>query len=101
MGGAGAFYVTLERISPRLMDFLVMATCFKGQETREAKPADAPNNLFEHLGGFHKPEGDFRDRRSITTWVETHPGASAIVAGAMIAAASAAFAFLSSNPKRK
>ena len=101
VGGAGVFYATLQRVSPRLMDRLIMATSFKGQETNEVKSPEAPSNLFEHIGGFHKTEGEFPGRRSITTWVETHPAASAIAAGALIASASAVFAFLSTNPKRK
>lgn len=77
VGGAGMALLLLQRLSPRLVDSLLVRIGFRGQRTREPKPADAPNNLFQPLPGFYeKVEGDFSREQltqSVATEVELGP----------------------------
>jgi short-subunit dehydrogenase len=74
-GGAGKAMLLTQRISPRLMDRLMLYAGFDSQKTDEPKHEDDPHNLFEALDE-HRIEGDFSDRshsRSLHNWLETHP----------------------------
>jgi len=77
-GGAGRAMALIQRISPQLMDTLLLqaGAGFKLQQTSEPKSEDAPNNLFELITGFDRVEGDFSKQsraNSYSTWLETHP----------------------------
>jgi hypothetical protein len=76
-GGAGRAMDLIERLSPQLMDTLLLqaGAGFKLQKTSEPKSEDAPDNLFEPISGFHRVEGDFSKQsraNSYSTWLETH-----------------------------
>ncbi|MEH2212178.1 SDR family oxidoreductase [Nostoc sp.] len=75
VGDAGQVMDFTQRLSPRLMDTLLLQAGFKLQKTTESKPEDAPDNLFEPISDFDRVEGDFskKTQPSISTWLETHP----------------------------
>ena len=79
-GGAGRAMDLIQRLSPQLMDTLLLqaGAGFKLQKTSEPKSEDAPDNLFEPIAGFDRVEGDFSKQsraNSYSTWLETHPTA--------------------------
>jgi NAD(P)-dependent dehydrogenase (short-subunit alcohol dehydrogenase family) len=61
VGDAGKILDLLQRVSPSLVDSLLLAIAFQGQRTNEPKSADAPNNVFAPIEGYDKVEGDFRN----------------------------------------
>jgi NAD(P)-dependent dehydrogenase (short-subunit alcohol dehydrogenase family) len=74
-GGAGKAMLLTQRISPRLMDALMLLAGFDSQKTDEPKSEDDPHNLFETVYE-DRIEGDFSDRahpRSFHNWLETYP----------------------------
>jgi NAD(P)-dependent dehydrogenase (short-subunit alcohol dehydrogenase family) len=74
-GGAGKAMLLTQRISPRLMDALMLRAGFDSQKTDEPKSEDDPHNLFEALDE-DRIEGDLSDRahpRSLHNWLERHP----------------------------
>jgi NAD(P)-dependent dehydrogenase (short-subunit alcohol dehydrogenase family) len=89
-GGAGEALLLTKRISPRLMDAILMRMAFNGQKTDEPKSEDAPSNLFEPIMGYNKVYGDFINRAkstSIFNWLETHPIAGLALVGTAFGAA--------------
>jgi NAD(P)-dependent dehydrogenase (short-subunit alcohol dehydrogenase family) len=62
VGGVGKLVELGQRISPRLMDYLLSLTSFKMQRSQEPKPADAPNNMFKPIKGYNQVEGDFKNQ---------------------------------------
>ncbi len=74
-GGAGKAMLLTQRLSPGLMDAIMLREGFDSQKTDEPKPENAPDNLFEPLVD-NRIEGDFSDRahpRSLYNWLKTHP----------------------------
>src|SRR5918997_2718751 len=93
-GGAGKGLILGQRLSPRLMDAVMLRGGFGSQMTDEPKSADDPDALFEPVQGQNRTDGDFGDetlRRSLVTWLDTHP---AIKRGALAGAALGATALL-------
>jgi NAD(P)-dependent dehydrogenase (short-subunit alcohol dehydrogenase family) len=91
-GGAGKAVAIGQRISPALVDALMLMTAFEGQKTDERKSPDAPNTLDDGpIEGMHdRVEGEFSDQTrqtSIYTYLETHPsvalGAAVLGVGAL------------------
>jgi len=67
---------TGKRIAPRLIDAYLLGTAFRGQRSREPKPATAPSTLFKSETGDDRIHGDFTHiakKRSLYTWLQTHP----------------------------
>jgi hypothetical protein len=62
VGGAGNAISMTQRLSPRLMDALLLRTAFEGQRTDQPKSDDAPSNLFGPIAGYDRVEGDFGDQ---------------------------------------
>ena len=62
VGDAGQVMNFTQRLSPRLMDTLLLQAGFKLQKTTEPKPEDAPDNLFEPISNFDRVEGDFSEK---------------------------------------
>jgi len=76
VGGAAKAVILSQAISPRLLDVLLKIRGFEIHYTREPKPEDAPDNLFEPIEGHNAVEGSFRDRahlRSLYNWLELRP----------------------------
>ena len=86
-GGAGKGMILGQRLSPRLMDAIMVRGGFGSQMTDEPKPEDAPDGLFEPLEDKNRTEGDFDGQTlpsSLFTWLDTHP---AMKRGALAGAA--------------
>ena len=76
VGGAAKAVILSQALSPRLVDVLLRVRGFEVHYTREPKPEDAPDNLFEPIDGYNTVEGSFRDQahpRSLYNWLELHP----------------------------
>jgi NAD(P)-dependent dehydrogenase (short-subunit alcohol dehydrogenase family) len=75
-GGAGKGMLLTQRLSPRLMDALMLRGGFASQMTDEPKSAEDPDALFAPVNGQDRAEGDFAGQatpRSYLTWLDTHP----------------------------
>ena len=87
-GGAAKAMLLTQRLSPRLMDALLLRTGFESQKTDEPKAQGAPDNLFGPIEGHDTVEGDFGDRvhpRSLHDWLEIHPAVRrGLLAGAAL-----------------
>jgi len=82
VGGAAKAVILSQAVSPRLLDLLLKVRGFEVHYTREPKPEDAPDNLFEHIEGHNVVEGSFRERahsRSLYNWLELHPTVKRVV----------------------
>ena len=87
-GGAGKGMILTQRLSPRLMDALMLGGGFDAHRTDTPKLEDAPDGLFGPVEGYDKAEGDFVGEslsRSLITWLATHPASKrGAVAGAAL-----------------
>jgi NAD(P)-dependent dehydrogenase (short-subunit alcohol dehydrogenase family) len=86
-GGTGKGMILGQRLSPRLMDAVMLRGGFESQMTDEAKPKDAPDGLFGPVENQSKTDGDFDGQTlpsSLATWLDTHP---AVKRGALAGAA--------------
>src|ERR671910_886378 len=75
-GGAGKGMLLTQRLSPRLMDALMVRGGFCSQMTDEPKSTADPDGLFALMEGQDRAEGDFSEQalpRSYLTWLDTHP----------------------------
>jgi hypothetical protein len=65
----------LQRISPELVDAILLLIAFQGQRTNEPKSEDAPDNVFEPIEGYNKIKGDFDELTipSVTDWFDKNP----------------------------
>ncbi len=75
VGDVGRVLDVLQRVSPSLVDALLLLISFQGQRTNEPKSEDAPNNVFAPIAGYDKVEGDFGNLTipSVTDWFEKNP----------------------------
>ncbi len=75
VGDVGKVLDLLQRLSPELVDTLLLLVGFQGQRTNEPKSEDAPNNVFEPIQGYDRVEGDFGELviLSITDWLDKNP----------------------------
>lgn len=88
-GGSGKLYIQTQKISPRVMDALLLAVGFRLQRTEEPKGADAPNNLFEPVDD-NRVDGDYGSiafRHSAYNWLGRHPGFRRTLVGVALGAA--------------
>jgi NAD(P)-dependent dehydrogenase (short-subunit alcohol dehydrogenase family) len=102
VGDVGRILDLLQRLSPELVDSILLLIGFQGQRTNQPKSEDEPDNLFTPLEGYNQIEGDFGEWvvPSISDSIAMNPilkwGAIALPAlGA--AALLAAIAFRSEN----
>jgi NAD(P)-dependent dehydrogenase (short-subunit alcohol dehydrogenase family) len=75
-GGAGKGMLLTQRLSPRLMDALMVRGGFGSQMTEEPKSTADPDGLFAPMEGQDRAEGEFGEQavpRSFLTWLDTHP----------------------------
>jgi NAD(P)-dependent dehydrogenase (short-subunit alcohol dehydrogenase family) len=90
-GGAGKGMILGQRLSPRLMDTVMLRGGFGSQLTDEPKSADDPDALFEPVQDQNRTDGDFGSQtlgRSLVTWLDTHPKLKgAAIAGTALGAA--------------
>jgi NAD(P)-dependent dehydrogenase (short-subunit alcohol dehydrogenase family) len=59
VGDIGRGLDLLQRLSPSLVDNLLLLIGFLGQRTNEPKSEEAPGNLYEPSQNYHKVQGDF------------------------------------------
>ena len=71
VGDVGRLLDLCQRVSPQVMDALLIAIGFSGQRTSEPKSSNDPNNLFEPMDGYTQVEGDFNNLTipSISDWL--------------------------------
>ncbi len=75
-GGAGKGMLLTQRLSPRLMDALMLRGGFGSQMTDQPKSAEDPDGLFAPMKGQDRAEGDLSEQatpRSYLTWLDLHP----------------------------
>jgi len=73
-GGAGKGMLLTQRLSPRLMDAIMVRGGFGSQMTDEPKSTADPDGLFAPMKGQDRAEGDFSEQalpRSSLTWLDT------------------------------
>lgn len=91
VGDVGRVLDVLQRLSPELVDKLLLLVAFPLQRTSEPKSEDAPNNLYEPIPAHDRIEGDFRHLTipSVTDWLDMNPPLKwgAIAAAALALAA--------------
>jgi NAD(P)-dependent dehydrogenase (short-subunit alcohol dehydrogenase family) len=92
VGGAGKALLLTQRLSPRLMDAIMLYVGFRWQQTDELKREEAPDYLFEPVEGNDRIEGDLGKwsfSRSLSTWLDIHPRTKrgAILGGTLLALA--------------
>ena len=92
-GGAAKPMILGQRLSPRLMDAIMLRGGFESQMTDEPKPENAPDALFGSVEDEERAEAEFGGQtlsRSLVTWLDTHPAAKrGLVAGAALGIAAA------------
>ncbi len=71
VGDVGRILDLGQRLSPELMDAILLAIGFSGQHTSEPKSADGPNNLYAPMDGYTQVKGDFDNLTipSISDWL--------------------------------
>jgi NAD(P)-dependent dehydrogenase (short-subunit alcohol dehydrogenase family) len=103
VGDVGKILDVLQRLSPGLVDALLVLAGIPGQKTNEPKSIEAPNNLYETVPENDRVEGDFGNLTvpSVTDWLDRHPalgwGVAGTAAGAAFLALLAAQAFNSES----
>ena len=89
-GGAGKMLNLVQKLSPALLDKMLLKSAFEGQKSDQEKGVDAPDNLYKTLDGPAHIGGDFSNSaksKSWGTWLETHPQAqNALKAAAFVGA---------------
>ncbi|MGB5963437.1 MAG: SDR family oxidoreductase [Coleofasciculaceae cyanobacterium] len=75
VGDVGKALDILQRLSPEIVDALLVLVGFQGQMTTEPKSETAPNNVFEAIPGYDKVEGDFGNLAipSVSDWFDQNP----------------------------
>jgi NAD(P)-dependent dehydrogenase (short-subunit alcohol dehydrogenase family) len=74
-GDVGRVLDVLQRVSPELVDSILLLIGFAGQRTNEPKSEDAPDNLFAPAPEYDRVKGDF-DHLVIPTfldWFDMNP----------------------------
>jgi NAD(P)-dependent dehydrogenase (short-subunit alcohol dehydrogenase family) len=89
-GGGGKGMLLTQRLSPRLMDALMVRGGFGSQMTDEPKSTADQDGLFAPMNGQDRTEGEFGEQalpRSYLTWLDARPALkwSIWVAGAAVA----------------
>jgi NAD(P)-dependent dehydrogenase (short-subunit alcohol dehydrogenase family) len=89
-GGAGRMMVLGHELAPALVERAMSRVGFTVQRTDEPKSVGDPDNLFQPRADEDRVEGDFSHRArdfSIYDWIETHPGARALLASGVLGGA--------------
>lgn len=87
VGDAGIAMNFLHRFSPGLASKYMSSTGFRSQRSNEVKSAQAPDNLYEHLSGYNRVQGDYPSEMHFApmTWMSTHPRARTAIFGGLLA----------------
>jgi hypothetical protein len=93
VGDVGKVLDILQRVSPGLVDAILLLIGFRFQQTNELKSADAPNNLYGPVPEYDHVEGDFSHLAipSLTDWIDRNPALKGFaIAGATVGVAALA-----------
>lgn len=84
-GGAGKAMLLTQRISPQLMDKILLKAGFAGQQTDKPRGEQSDNNLDAPQPGAEQTHGNFPAKAfSFYTWLETHPPAARLLKTAVL-----------------
>lgn len=86
VGDVGKVLDVMQRVSPSLVDNLLLLIGFTGQRTNEPKSEDAPDNVFAPIEGYDRVEGDFSNL-TIPTFMDALDKNPPLKWGALAAAA--------------
>jgi NAD(P)-dependent dehydrogenase (short-subunit alcohol dehydrogenase family) len=100
VGDVGRILNVMQRVSPELVDAILLLIGFEGQKTKEIKSENAPNNLYEPIQGYDKVQGDFSKLAipSIGDSLDKNP---ALIIGAVSMAALGLFALFQWNKEQQ
>ncbi|PSF37954.1 short-chain dehydrogenase [Aphanothece hegewaldii CCALA 016] len=89
VGDIGKILDVLQRLSPPLVDALLLLIAFPGQRTNEPKFESAEDNLFEPMPSDNRVEGDFGHLTipSLSDWLMRHPTITAMLIGSILVTA--------------
>jgi short-subunit dehydrogenase len=93
VGGAGKLFTVMSRISPALLDALLLFNDSGAKWQTSDRPDDGRDDLFQPLPGVHPARGEWGDEpwslgdSLYTRWVELHPTVKLAAAGAALAGA--------------
>ncbi len=90
VGGAAKAMILTEALAPRVLDAVLRKVGYRVHYTKDPKPQDAPDNLFNPLPEHDTVEGTVGDhalRRSLYTWLELRPPLKRAASIAVTAAA--------------
>ncbi len=75
VGDVGKVLDVLQRISPSLVDNILLLVGFQFQKTNEPKSQNQPDNLFAPIQGYDRVEGDFGNLEipAFTDWLDKNP----------------------------
>lgn len=82
VGDVGRLLDFAQRLSPELLDRVLVTIGFRGQKTQDPKDQYAPDNLFEPMSGYEQVDGDFGNLTvpSLSDWIRQNPLVSSAVA---------------------
>lgn len=100
VGDVGRVLDVLQRLSPGLVDLLLLLIAFPAQRTPEPKSEDAPDNLFEPMAGYDRVQGDFGHLTipSLSDWIMLNPAVA--IAGTVLGVAALLAAAAFTNPNQ-
>lgn len=87
VGGAGWLLQMLRRLSPRMANGYIGTTGFQQQRSDQPKTAIAPDNLYEHVEGYNRVNGEYGEQAmsySPQLWLATHPRAVTAIKAAAV-----------------
>ncbi|WP_287127814.1 SDR family oxidoreductase [Candidatus Cyanaurora vandensis] len=89
VGDVGRVLDGMQKLSPSLVDSLLVAIGFVGQRTNEPKPESVPDGLFEPIEGYDRAEGDYGNLTipSVLEVLDRQPIAKALTGAALGAVA--------------
>jgi NAD(P)-dependent dehydrogenase (short-subunit alcohol dehydrogenase family) len=88
VGDAGYMMNFMKRVSPTLTHKMLGMMGFRKQRSNEPKSAQAPDNLYQHIGGFNTVEGEYghvSKQFAPLTWLSTHPRARMAITAGLLA----------------
>lgn len=101
VGGAGTAIIWMKKMAPRLFDFTLSMIAFRGQRSKESKPLNATDNLWNSMPSDSRIHGDFgRMARSWSAriFMMRHP---LLRRAALLGMAAAGAAYMMSKRPRK
>jgi short-subunit dehydrogenase len=103
VGGAGKAFALMSRLSPALLDALLLFNDSGAKWQTSDRPDDGRDDLFRPLPGVHPARGEWGSEpwslgdSLYTRWVELHPAVKVAAAGAAVAGAVGLFNWFASR----